>query len=118
MGGGAIDLPPKNFSIPRLRYFNRAVTLTREAAQVQSWIFSSFSYFSNILSAVNINILGLYKQGRPQGGKLGNFAPGPSLKGAPGRAPEYLFKRSIYSNRAVRSKYSNRAVTVFFIGAV
>ena len=32
-----------------------------EAAQVQSWIFSSFSYFSNILSAVNINILGLYK---------------------------------------------------------
>ena len=32
-----------------------------EAAQVQSWIFSSFSYFSNILSEANINILGLYK---------------------------------------------------------
>ena len=59
-GGGAIDPPPKNFSIPRLRYSNRAVTLIREAAQVQSWIFSSFSYFSNILSAVNISILGLY----------------------------------------------------------
>ena len=27
-----------------------------KAAQVQSWIFSSFSYFSNILSEVNINI--------------------------------------------------------------
>ena len=26
--------------------------------------------------------------------------------------------RSIYSNRAVRSKYSNRAVTVFFRGVV
>ena len=48
------------------------------------------------------------------GGQLGHFAPGPSLK----VPPEYLFKRSIYSNRAVRSKYSNRAVTVFFRGAV
>ena len=59
------------------------------------------------------------KQGRPQGGA---FCPEPQ----PGRGPrrphegpfEYLFKRSIYSNRAVRSRYSNRAVTVFFRGAV
>ena len=60
-------------------------------------------------------------QGRPWGGgveQLGHFSPGPSLKGAPGGPLEYLFKRSIYSNRAVRSRYSNRAVTVFFRGAV
>ena len=48
------------------------------------------------------------------GGGTGAFCPGPQ----PERPPEYLFKRSIYSNRAVRSKYSNRAVTVFFRGAV
>ena len=52
-------------------------------------------------------------------GKLGHFALGPSLKGAPGGWPlEYLFKRLIYSNRAVISRYSNRAVTVSFRGAV
>ena len=56
------------------------------------------------------------EQGRPRGGgggrgggQLGHFSPGPR---------KYLFRRSIYSNRAVRSKYSNRAVTVFFRGAV
>ena len=57
-----------------------------------------------------------HSQGRPQGGgggQLGHFAPGPQEG-----PPEYLFKRSIYSNRTVRSKYSNRAVTVFFRGAV
>ena len=26
----------------------------------------------------------IHSQGRPQGGQLGHFAPGPSLKGAPG----------------------------------
>ena len=55
-------------------------------------------------------------QGHPQGvggRQLGHFSLGPSLKGAPRRPhegpPEYLFKRPIYSNRAV---------TVFFRGAV
>ena len=61
-------------------------------------------------------------QGRPQGGETGAFCPGPQPERGPRRPhegpPEYLFKRSIYSNRAVRSKYSNRAVTVFFRGAV
>ena len=63
-----------------------------------------------------------YTQGRPQGGATGAFCPGTQPERGPRRPhegpPEYLFKRSIYSNRAVRSKYSNRAVTVFFRGAV
>ena len=66
------------------------------------------------------------RQGRPQGGgeggATGEFFPGPQPEKGPRRPhegpPEYLFKRSIYSNRAVKSKYSNRAVTVFFGGAV
>ena len=53
-----------------------------------------------------------------RGGTTGAFCPGPQPERDPRRPhegpPEYLFKRSIYSNRAVRSKYSNRAVTVFF----
>ena len=56
------------------------------------------------------------------GGATGAFWPGPQPERGPGRPhegpPEYLFKRSMYSNRAVRSRYSNRAVTVFFRGAV
>ena len=39
-------------------------------------------------SRTKIRIIGLsvewHCQGRPQGGQLGHFAPGPSLKGAPG----------------------------------
>ena len=65
------------------------------------------------------NVSGLFVQcqGRPQGGggggATGAFCPGPH-----GGPPEYLFKRLIYSNRAVRSKYSNRAVHFlkFFFG--
>jgi len=30
-----------------------------KAAQVQSWIFSSFTYFSNILCAVKLKVLGI-----------------------------------------------------------
>jgi len=30
-----------------------------KAAQVQSWLFSSFTYFSNILCVVNVKVLGL-----------------------------------------------------------
>ena len=56
------------------------------------------------------------------GGATGAFCHGPQPERGPRRPhegpPEYLFKRSIYSNRAVRSKYSNRAVTVVFRGAV
>ena len=59
-------------------------------------------------------------QGRPLGGGGGGnwgIFPGPQPERGPRRPhegpPEYLFKRSIYSNRAVRSKYSNRAVTVY-----
>ena len=56
------------------------------------------------------------------GGATGAFCPGPQPERGPGSPmkgpPEYLFKRSIYSNRAVRSKYSNRAVTVFFRGLI
>ena len=50
------------------------------------------------------------------GGELGHFAPGPRRPHE--GPPEYLFKRLIYSNRAVRSKYSNRAVHFlkFFFG--
>ena len=55
-------------------------------------------------------------------GATGEFCSGPQPERGPRRPhegpPEYLFKRSIYSNRAVRSKYSNRAVTVFFRVAV
>ena len=66
------------------------------------------------------------EQGRPRGGggggETGAFCPGPQPERGPRRPhegpPEYLFKRSIYCNRAVRSKYSNRAVIVFFRGAV
>ena len=50
------------------------------------------------------------------GGGGGHFVPGP--KRSHEGPPEYLFERLIYSNRAVRSRYSNRAVTVFFGGAV
>ena len=43
-------------------------------------------------------------------GATGEFCPGPQPERGPRRPhegpPEYLFKRSIYSNRAVRSKYS------------
>ena len=64
---------------------------------------------------------GMCLLGRATGG-TGAFCPRPQPERGP-RKPhegplEYLFKRSIYSNRAVRSKYSNRAVTVFFRGAV
>ena len=55
-------------------------------------------------------------------GGTGAFCPGPQPEMGPRRSHEgpleYLFKRLIYSNRAVRPKYSNRAVTVFFREAV
>ena len=58
-----------------------------------------------ILEALSIRAA---HRGGGGGGATGAFSPGPSPK-APGGPPEYLFKRSIYSNRAV---------TVFFRGAV
>ena len=69
---------------------------------------------NSIAKTCNVQIICLlynsiiYKQGCPQGGGGGNWGILPraaSLKGP----PEYLLKRSIYSNRAV---------TAFFRGAV
>ena len=72
---------------------------------------------SFILSTERINQHKQCHSGPPTEGETGEFCLGPQPERDPRRPHEgpleYLFKRSIYSNRAVRSRYSNRAVTVF-----